>query len=98
MQLGNGRYQRRGGLLKTVAQHMNGGAAPGAGQFHSVDQLHAQGMRRGAGFVEAFKGVVVGQRKDSHAFFERTRNQYRGRQGAVGGRAVAVQINIHGDV
>ena len=51
-----------------------------------------------AGFVEAFEGVVVGQGQDSHAFFKRTRNQYRGRQGAVGGRAVAVQINIHGDV
>ena len=48
--------------------------------------------------IEAFKGVVVGQRQDSHAFFKRTRNQYRGRQGTVGGRAVAVQINIHGSV
>ncbi len=85
-------------LVETVAKHMNGGAAPGAGQFHAVDQLHTQGLGGFAGFVEAFEGVVVGQRQDSHAFFKRTRNQYRGRQGAVGGRAVAVQINIHGSV
>lgn len=36
--------------------------APGAGQFHAVDQLYACGMRRLAGFIEAFEGVVVGQR------------------------------------
>ncbi|GAA0408959.1 hypothetical protein GCM10008969_34570 [Pseudomonas veronii subsp. inensis] len=77
---------------------MNGGAAPGTGQFNPVDQLHTQRLGGFTGLVEAFEGVVVGQRKDSHAFFKRTRNQNRGRQGAVGGRAVAVQINIHGSV
>ena len=98
MQLGDGLDQRRGVDVETIAEHMNGRAAPGAGQFDAVDQLHAQCMGGCARFVEAFKGVVVGQRQDSHAFFKRTRNQYRRRQGAIGGRAVAVQINIHGSV
>jgi len=57
---------------------MNGGATPGAGQFHAVDQLHTQGLGGFARFVEAFEGIVVGQRQDSHAFFKRTRNQHRG--------------------
>lgn len=70
-------------------------APPGAGQFDAVDQLHAQRLRGGSGLVEAFKGVVVGQGQDSHAFLERPRHQYRRRQGAIGGRAMAVQINIH---
>jgi len=96
VQIGDGLHQRRSGLIEAVAKHMNGGTAPGTRQFHAVDQLHAQRMGRAAGFIEAFEGVVVGQRQDSHAFFKRTRNQYRGRQGAVGGRTVAVQINIHG--
>eukprot|EP01137_Pigoraptor_chileana_P022539 Opistho-2@7031 len=98
VQFGDGLDQRRGVDVETVAQHMNGRAAPGAGQFDAVDQLHAQFFGGRARFGEAFKGVVVGQRQDSHAVFERTRNQNRRRQGAIGGRAVAVQINIHGEL
>src|SRR3546814_12909133 len=63
--------------------------------FDTVDQLHAQRYRRAAGLFQTFEGVMIGQGQDSHAFLERTRNQYRGRQGAIGGRAMAVQINIH---
>jgi intracellular septation protein len=39
---------------------------------------------------------MIGQGQDSHAFLERTRNQYCRRESAIGGRAMAVQINIHG--
>ncbi|GGK42600.1 hypothetical protein GCM10009103_41630 [Pseudomonas koreensis] len=77
---------------------MNGRAAPGAGQFNAIDQLHAQFVGGAARFGEAFEGVMVGQRQDLHAVLERTRNQNRRRQGAIGGRAVAVQINIHGEL
>lgn len=98
VQIGNGRHQWRGRDVKTVAQDMNGRAAPGAGQFDAIDQMHPQGRGGTTRLFQAFEGVVVSQRQDSHAFFKRTRNQYRGRQGAVGGRAVAVQINIHGSV
>jgi hypothetical protein len=42
VQFGDGLDQRRGIDVETVAQHMNGRAAPGAGQFDAVDQLHAQ--------------------------------------------------------
>ena len=45
--------------------------------------------------VKALEGVVVGQRQHPNAVLERTRDQCRGRQGAIGGRAVAVQIDIH---
>ncbi|MOA35786.1 hypothetical protein D3C78_1572670 [compost metagenome] len=95
MQSGDGLDQRRGVHVKTVAQHMNGRAAPGAGQFDAIDQLHPQRIRCTAGLVEAFEGVVIGQGQDSHAFLERPRHQNRRRQGAIGGRAMAVQINIH---
>jgi predicted metal-dependent phosphoesterase TrpH len=62
----------------------------------TVDQLHPQRVRCVAGLVEPLEGIVIGQGQDSHAFLERTRNQNRRRQGAIGGRAMAVQINIHG--
>lgn len=95
MQSGDGLDQRRGVHIKTVAQYMNGRAAPGAGQFDAIDQLHPQRGGRVAGLVKAFKGIVIGQGQDSHAFLERPRHQNRRRQGAIGGRAMAVQINIH---
>ena len=98
VQLRNRLDQRRGIDFKTIAEHVNGRPAPGAGQFDAVDQLHAQPLGGRARFGEAFEGVVIGQGQDSHAVLERTRNQCRRRQGAIGGRAVAVQINIHGDV
>jgi hypothetical protein len=60
--------------------------------------LHPQRRCGATGLIEAFKGVVIGQGQDLHAFLERTRNQNRRRQGAIGGRAMAVQINIHRDV
>jgi intracellular septation protein len=41
---------------------------------------------------------VIGQGQDSHAFLERTRHQDSRRESAIGGGAMAVQINIHGDV
>lgn len=95
VQLCNRLDQRRRVYIKPVTQYVNGRAAPGAGQFDAVDQLHPQRRRRGAGLIKALEGIVIGQGQDSHAFLERTRNQYRRRQGAIGGRAMAVQINIH---
>jgi hypothetical protein len=96
VQFGNRLDQRCGIDVEAVAQHMNGRAAPGAGQFDTIDQLHPQRIRCAARLCEALKGVVIGQGQDSHAFLVRTRNQNRRRQGAIGGRAMAVQINIHG--
>ena len=98
MQSGDRLDQWRGVDVETVAQHVDGRAAPGAGQFDAIDQLHAQFFGGAARFGEAFEGVMIGQRQDSHAVFKRTRNQNRRRQGAIGGRAVAVQINIHGEL
>ncbi len=98
VQSGNRLDQRWCIHIKSVAQHMDGRASPGAGQFDAIDQLHAQRGGRAAGLIKAFEGVVIGQGQDSHAFLERTRNQYCRRQGAIGGCAVAVQVNIHGDV
>lgn len=98
VQFADGLDQRRRIDVETVTQHMNGRPTPGAGQFDAIDQLHPQFLRREASLVQAFQGVMIGQGQDSHAFLERTRNQSRGRQGAIGGRAVAVQINIHGTV
>ncbi len=95
VQLRNGLDQGRRIHVKTVTQYMNGRAAPGARQLDPVDQLHAQRRRRATGLVEAFEGVVIGQGQDSHAVLERPRHQNRRRQGAIGGRAMAVQINIH---
>lgn len=95
-QLGDGLDQRRRIDIETVAQHMDGRPAPSAGQLDAVDQLHAQCRRRVAGLVEAFEGVVIGQGQDSHAVLERPRHHNCRRQGAIGGRAMAVQINIHG--
>lgn len=94
-QLGDGLDQWRRIDIETVAQHMDGRPAPGAGQFDAVDQLHAQRCRRNTGLIEAFEGVVIGQGQDSHAVLERPRHHNRRRQGAIGGRAMAVQINIH---
>ncbi len=94
-QLCNGLDQRRRIHIKAVAQHMDGRPAPGTGQLDPIDQLHAQRRGGTAGLVEAFEGVVIGQGQDSHAVLERPRHQNRRRQGAIGGRAMAVQINIH---
>ena len=98
MQFGNGLDQRRGIDIKTVAEHMNRGPAPGTRQFDAVDQGHVQRLRRCAGFVQTFKCVVIGQGQDSHTFLERTRDQYRRRQGAIGSCAMAMQVNFHGDL
>ena len=98
VQFGNGLDQRWRVHIKPVAKHMYRRPAPGAGQFHAVDQRHAQRLRRCAGFVEAFKCIVIGQGQDSHTFLERTRDQYRRRQGAIGCRAMAMQVNFHGDL
>ncbi len=76
---------------------MDGRAAPGTGQLDPINQLHAQGLRGFTGLGQAFEGVVVGQGQDSHAFLVRTGNQGRWRQGAVGGRAMAVQVDFHGN-
>ncbi len=43
---------------------------------------------------QALEGIVIGQRQDPHTLLERPRNQRRGREGAIGSSAVAVQINI----
>ena len=98
MEFGNGLNQRRGIDIKTVAQHMNRRPAPSARQFNAVDQRHVQRQRRFTGFIEAFKCVVIGQGQDSHTFLERTRNQYRRRQGAIRSCAMAMQVNFHGDL
>ena len=98
VQFGDCFDQRRGVDVEAVTQHVNSRPAPGAGQFDAVDQLHAQLAGGSTRLGEPLKSVVVGQRQDSHAVFERSRNQNRRRQGAVGGRAVAVQINIHGEL
>lgn len=95
MEFFDGLHQCRSASIEAITQHMDGGAAPGTGQLDAIDQLHAQLLRRLTGLVQPFEGVVVGQGQDSHASLVRTRNQNRGRQGAVGGRAMAVQINIH---
>lgn len=94
-QLCDGLDQRRRIHIETIAQHMDGRPAPGTRQLDPVDQLHAQRRGGAAGLVEAFEGVVIGQGQDSHAVLERPRHQNRRRQGAIGGRAMAVQINIH---
>lgn len=94
-QLCDGLDQRWRIHIETIAQHMDGRPTPSAGQLDPIDQLHAQRRGGAAGFVEAFEGVVIGQGQDSHAVLERPRHQNRRRQGAIGGRAMAVQINIH---
>ena len=98
MQRRNGLDQRRGLNVKTVTQYMNRGAAPGTGQFNAVHQLHVQRLSRCASLIKAFKCVVIGQGQDSHTFLERTRNQYRRRQGAIRSCAMAMQVNFHGDL
>lgn len=94
-QLRNGLDQRGRIHIKTIAQHVNGRPAPGAGQLDPIDQLHPQSRGGAASLIEAFEGVVIGQGQDSHAVLERPRHQNGWRQGAIGGRAMAVQINIH---
>lgn len=94
-QLCDGLDQRGRIHIETIAQHVDGCPAPGTRQFDPIDQLHAQRGGGAAGLVEAFEGVVIGQGQDSHAVLERPRHQNRRRQGAIGGRAMAVQINIH---
>lgn len=98
MQLANGRHQCRSLGIEAITQHMDGGAAPGTGQFHAIDQLHAQRPGGLACLGQALDGVVVGQGEDSHAFLIRPGNHRRRRQGAVGSRTVAVQINVHGTI
>ena len=61
--------------IQVMVDHANKG--------EHYDQLIAAGNESGN------QGVVIGQGQDSHAFLERTRNQYRRRQGAIGGRAMA---------
>ena len=98
MERRNGLHQRRGLHVKTVTQNMNRGAAPGAGQFNAVYQLHVQRLSRCAGLIKALKSVVIGQGQDSHTFLVRTRHQNRRRQSAVRRCAMAMQVNFHGNL
>ena len=90
-----GALQRFGIEREVVAQDVNRRPAPGAGQLDPADPLHVQRLGGSLGFELAFEGVVVGQRKHPHAVFVGASDQRRGRQGAIGSGAVAVQINIH---
>jgi len=74
---------------------MNGGAPPGAGQLDAIDKLHTERKRRSPGLGEPFKGIVIGQREHFYAVLMGTRDEYRGREGAIGSGAVAVQVDVH---
>lgn len=64
-----GLAQGSGVEVETVAQHMDGGATPGAGQLDAVDQFDTESSGRLVGFRQAFQGVVVGQRQQPDAPF-----------------------------
>ncbi|MNP07993.1 hypothetical protein D3C76_1000450 [compost metagenome] len=96
MQVVEGAHQRLGPVVEGVTEHMDGGAAPGAGQLHAVDQLHAQFFGGGARLGEAFEGVVVGQGEQAHPALVGAGDDGGGRKNAVGGGAVAMQIDTHG--
>ena len=95
VQLLDGLTQLRGIYVESVAQYVNGGTAPSAGQFNAINQLHTQRKRRSTGLGQAFEGVVIGQREDFDAVLVGTRDKYRGRKGAIGSGTVAVQIDVH---
>lgn len=87
--------KRRRIVAEAVAKHMDGRPTPGAGQLHAVDQLHVQTSGGRASLRQPFEGVVIGQRQHPDTPFVGARHQRGGRQGAVGGCAVAVQIDVH---
>lgn len=91
-----GLAQGSGVEVETVAQHMNGGTAPGAGQLDTVDQFDTESSGRLVGFRQAFQGVVVGQRQQPDAFLVGPLHQGGGREHAIGGGTVAMQIDTHG--
>lgn len=94
---GFGRLAQGSGVeVETVAQHMNGGTAPGAGQLDTVDQFDTESSGRLVGFRQAFQGVVVGQRQQPDAFLVGPLHQGGGREHAIGGGTVAMQIDTHG--
>ncbi len=75
---------------------MNGGTAPGAGQLDTVDQFDTESSGRLVGFRQAFQSVVVGQRQQPDAFLVGPLHQGGGREHAIGGGTVAMQIDTHG--
>lgn len=94
---GFGRLAQGSGVeVETVAQHMNGGTAPGAGQLDTVDQFDTESSGRLVGFRQAFQSVVVGQRQQPDAFLVGPLHQGGGREHAIGGGTVAMQIDTHG--
>ena len=64
---------------KAVAQHMNSRTTPGARQLHTINKVHIQGLGSRAGFIQAFKGVVIGQGQHLHPVFMGARHHCRRR-------------------
>lgn len=95
MQGFSGLAQGSGVEVETVAQHMDGGATPGAGQLDAVDQFDTESSGRLVGFRQAFQGVVVGH-ASSPTPFVGPLHQGGGRENAIGGGTVAMQIDTHG--
>lgn len=81
---------------EAITEHVDGGTAPGTGQFDAVDQLDTEPGRRRMGFRQALQGVVVGQRQQPDALLMGSLHQGGGRENAVGGGTVAMQIDTHG--
>ncbi len=80
---------------KPIAQYMNGSPVPQARELDAIDQLHTQRLRGSPRLGEAVDGVVVGKRQQLDAAPVGALHQLGGRQHAIGGGAVAMQIDDH---
>ena len=95
VQLADSLLQRNSITAKRITQHMDGGAIPDTGQLDAIDQPDTQRISSGAGIIEPFEGIVIGQRKQFDATRMSSLHQHVGRKHAVGGGAMAMQINNH---
>ena len=73
-------------------QHMEFTVIVANRQLNPVDQGHSARLRGLAGFIQSAQGVVVGQGQMGDAIIRRPRHQISGRQRAIGGEAVAMQV------
>ncbi len=78
-----------------IAQYMNGSPVPQAREFDAVYQLQPQRQRSRPSLGEAIDGVVVGERQQLDPAPMGTLHQLGWRQHAIGGSAVAMQIDDH---
>ena len=83
-------------MINPQPEYVDRNAGPDTGEFDTGNQLHRVVLRQQlTGREVAIERVVIGNGEHRHAGLARTLDQCGGRERAIGGGGVGVEVNQH---